>query len=473
MGVSGEDTMKDSMGIPHEDFDREYVLSELIPDSYFRSLAESLAKMGMMLVGVVLQDGSWFYRSANVSGDSPGDLQSPGLDFSEIGHELLDIDDRTKGIPVIHELEPIACLVMRLHGKDTPFGNRFDNFFSLIQKNVEQVIYCNYKNRLAFALHNQVVEESFEEIRKKTALLAESEKKYRTLAESLEVEIVRKTREIKEAQGQLLHQEKLASIGQLAAGVAHEINNPMGFITSNLRTLTGYTRDLFQALEMYRRFVEEIEAIAVERGDCVPAMIGELRKNLEPLDIVYLFEDVPQLLRESLSGAERINKIVLDLKDFAHPGEEDPVYSDVIQCIESTLNIVWNELKYKAKVVKSFTPLPMIFCRPRQLNQVIMNLLVNAVQAMDRNGTIEIRTADHGDRVELAISDTGHGIPEENLSKIFDPFFTTKDVGKGTGLGLNLVYNIIKKHHGTIDVKSTMGEGTTFTIFLPVDPKEP
>jgi signal transduction histidine kinase len=309
--------------------------------------------------------------------------------------------------------------------------------------------------------------------RKKRSFWPNRKKKYRTLAEGLEVEVARKTREIKETQGQLVHQEKLASIGQLAAGVAHEINNPMGFITSNLRTLNGYTRDLFQAVELYRRFVEDLETRVVETDGRIPAMIGELRKNLDLLDIGYLVEDIPQLLRESLSGAERINKIVLDLKDFAHPGEEDPVYSDLIQCIESTLNIVWNEIKYKATVVKSFAPMPLIYCRPRQLNQVIMNLLVNAVHAMDRNGTIEIRTEDHGDRVELSISDTGHGIPEENLSKIFDPFFTTKDVGKGTGLGLNLVYNIIKKHHGTIDVKSTVGEGTTFTIFLPVDPMEP
>jgi hypothetical protein len=177
MDISGENTMKGSMGIPHEDFDREYILAELIPDSYFESLAGSLTKMGMTLIGVVLQDGSWFNRSLNVEGDSQGDLQSPDLDFSQIGHDLFDIDDRTKGVPVVHELEPIACLVMRLHGKDTPFGSRFDNFLSLIQKNVEQVIYCNYKNRMSFSLHNQVVEESFAEIQKKTELLAESEKK--------------------------------------------------------------------------------------------------------------------------------------------------------------------------------------------------------------------------------------------------------------------------------------------------------
>jgi PAS domain S-box-containing protein len=295
--------------------------------------------------------------------------------------------------------------------------------------------------------------------------LRESEQRYRILSENLEADVTRKTIEIQETQSQMMHQEKMASIGHLAAGVAHEINNPMGFITSNLKTLSQYTTDLGEAIDSYSRFID-----GVRDDERLAPRLGTLQNDIENLDLEYLLGDIPSLLKESLDGAERINQIVSDLKNFAHPGKEDPKYADLVQCIESTMNIIRNELKYKATVVRSFTETPRIYCYPRQLNQAIMNLLVNAAQAIETTGTIEISTRDLGGHVELSIRDTGQGIPEANLTKIFDPFFTTKEVGKGTGLGLNMVYTIIKKHQGTISVESTVGKGTVFTIKLPVNP---
>ena len=241
----------------------------------------------------------------------------------------------------------------------------------------------------------------------------------------------------------------------------------MGFITSNLRTLKEYTRDLSTALALYRKIHDSLleKKILTEN---ILALISNEIKTIEGMDMDYLLDDIPMLIDESMDGAERINKIVSDLKDFAHPGAETPSYADITECIDSTMNIVWNELKYKATVIRSFEPVPQIFCYPRQLNQVFMNLLVNAAHAIDKKGDIEITTRDKGESVEISIRDTGQGIPKDILPKIFDPFFTTKDVGKGTGLGLNLAYNIIQKHKGTIHVSSEEGKGTTFTIVLPV-----
>jgi len=174
------------------------------------------------------------------------------------------------------------------------------------------------------------------------------------------------------------------------------------------------------------------------------------------------------LISDCKEGTERIKKIVIDLKDFAHPGEDKIQSTDINDGIETTLNVVWNELKYKATVNKEFGKLPMENCYPQQLNQVFMNLFVNAAQAIEKQGEISIATNADDGFVEIKIGDTGSGIDKENLSRIFDPFFTTKDVGKGTGLGLNVAYNIIKKHNGTIDVKSQVEKGTVFKIRIPV-----
>ena len=283
------------------------------------------------------------------------------------------------------------------------------------------------------------------------------------------IELVGTLARLKETQSQMLQSEKMASIGQLAAGVAHEINNPVGFVSSNLKTLSDYQQNIGQIISDYRQFVEEIAA--VEDSDRDRAGIETLQsriKNRESdLDIAYILEDIPGLIHESRDGLDRIKKIVLDLKDFSHPGEDVLKMVDINRNLDSTLNIVSNELKYKATITRDYGDLPQVKCYPQQLNQVFMNLLVNAAQAIEKQGEIRIMTRQIGPDVEITISDSGQGIAAENLSRIFDPFFTTKEVGKGTGLGLNVTYNIVKKHHGTIDVASAPDQGAAFTIRIP------
>lgn len=276
--------------------------------------------------------------------------------------------------------------------------------------------------------------------------------------------------EHRKTQSWLLQSEKMASIGQLAAGVAHEINNPTGFVSSNLKTLLDYQKDIGELTQEYGQLVRDLNEVA--SADGLPPAIKEKVKSVlaleKELDIGYILDDARDLVDECAEGMGRIKKIVLDLKDFAHPGENELQTVDINNGIESTLNVVWNELKYKATVKKEYGDIPPVECYAQQLNQVFMNLLVNAAQAIEKQGDITIAThADNGS-VQIDISDNGSGIPEENLAKVFDPFFTTKEVGKGTGLGLHMAYNIIQKHAGTIEAKSTVGEGTTFTIRIPV-----
>ncbi len=273
---------------------------------------------------------------------------------------------------------------------------------------------------------------------------------------------------LKTTQAQILHSEKMASVGQLAAGVAHEINNPIGFVSSNLRTLSDYQNDINKLLEHYRQLIANLKGAAKDLPFYIGEKIDQIATLEKTIDIDFILDDVMNLVGESKDGTERIKKIVLDLKDFAHPGEDKIYAADINKGIESTLNVVWNEIKYKAVVTKDYRDLPLVECYPQQLNQVFANLLVNAAHAIEKQGEINIATRALDGKVEIKISDTGAGIPKENLSKIFDPFFTTKEVGKGTGLGLNISYKIIEGHNGTIDVESTVGKGTTFTIRIPI-----
>ncbi|WP_232828810.1 PAS-domain containing protein [Simplicispira lacusdiani] len=263
-----------------------------------------------------------------------------------------------------------------------------------------------------------------------------------------------RNRELEAAQQQLVQSEKLASIGQLAAGVAHEINNPIGYVHSNIGTLQTYIAELMQLLDAYEALPENPNVQALR----------------QKIDVAYLREDIPSLIRESQEGITRVKKIVQDLKDFSRVDSSQEWQSaDLHHGIDSTLNIVSNEIKYKADVVKQYGQLPPVECLPSQLSQVFMNLLVNAAHAMGaQRGCITIRTGTQDDEVWLEFEDNGSGISPELQTKIFDPFFTTKPVGKGTGLGLSLSYGIVQKHHGRITVRSEVGKGTVFRIVLPV-----
>lgn len=258
---------------------------------------------------------------------------------------------------------------------------------------------------------------------------------------------------LEEAQNQLLQSEKLASIGQLAAGVAHEINNPVGFVNSNFGALERYVNDLFRLIDAYGDPQADPAAAAIR----------------QQIDYDFLKEDIVALFKESKDGLDRVKRIVQDLRDFSRVDSVQEWQKANLQiCLDTTLNVATNEIKHKADVVRAYAEIPEVECLPSQLNQVFLNLMLNAAQAIATHGTLTLATGCEGDGVWVSISDTGGGIAPENLNRIFDPFFTTKPVGKGTGLGLSVSYNIIAKHNGRIEVESELGKGTTFRIWLPI-----
>jgi len=270
--------------------------------------------------------------------------------------------------------------------------------------------------------------------------------------------------QLKETQGHLVQSEKMASIGQLAAGVAHEINNPLGYIYSNLNTLKNYLTDLEEVASLAEKLSSELP-----EDNAVSIAFEKLKKEL---DLEFLQEDLQDLVKESIEGATRAKKIVQDLRDFSRIDKQEREMFDVEEGISATLNIVHNELKYKADIVKEFAGIAPFECVGAQLNQVFMNLLVNAAHSIEDFGKITVRTGYEGNEFAwVEVEDTGKGIPDEVKSKIFDPFFTTKPVGKGTGLGLSLSYKIIQDHHGRFEVDSVVGKGTKFRVLLPINKK--
>ncbi|MCX8069330.1 MAG: ATP-binding protein [Thermodesulfovibrionales bacterium] len=272
--------------------------------------------------------------------------------------------------------------------------------------------------------------------------------------------------ELKKAQAQILQREKMASIGQIAAGVAHEINNPIGFVSSNLSSLSKYVSKLLEYIK------EQGDIISLMQESCdkniATTCMDKLKEASKRLKIEYVKEDIYNLIQESLSGTERVSKIVNNLKSFSRIDEVEWKMANLNSCIDNTLNIIWNELKYKVEIKKEYGDIPNIFCNPAELNQVFMNIILNASQAIDTKGIITIKTWTDEKSVYISIQDNGCGIEEEKIPKIFEPFFTTKEVGKGTGLGLSISYDIIKKHDGDISVTSKIKEGSTFVIRLPI-----
>lgn len=264
--------------------------------------------------------------------------------------------------------------------------------------------------------------------------------------------------QLKTTQEKVLHQEKMATIGQLTAGVAHEINNPVGYILSNMTTLTNYLRKLKQYVDAQSELIKT--SITPEKTTSLQGLARELK-------IDFVLDDLDQLVSESIDGADRVKKIVTDLKSFSRADQGVLEECDINELLDACINIVWNELKYKTTLYREYGDLSTLLCYPLQLNQVMTNLLINAAQAIENQGDITVKTWAEGGQLCIAVTDTGCGIPPEQIKRIFDPFYTTKDLGSGTGLGLSVSYEIVRKHHGEISVKSTLGGGSTFTVCLP------
>lgn len=340
------------------------------------------------------------------------------------------------------ELEPIAYL--EAHTDPA----RLRAAASLLQ----QVLRSNARYLLAARLHTQAVHADYEALRQNHAALQASEARHRELAEQLEIRVNEQVETIKQAQQQLYQAEKMAAIGQLAAGVAHEINTPLGFIKSNLSSAADYVARL-------KRYRERLDAADVGQA-ARAAWTGD--------DLDFVLEDFAQLLRESSEGVGRAARIVADLKDFSNVDGAESRAADVNALLRTVCNVAAPQVAPHADVVLDLNDVPEIRCQPGRLNQVFLNLLLNAAQAMERRGTITVRTRHASGWIAIEIADTGRGITPDILTRVFDPFFTTRDVGAGTGLGLTVSRDVVHSLGGRIEVRSTPGAGSTFTVYVPV-----
>jgi PAS domain S-box-containing protein len=345
------------------------------------------------------------------------------------------------------------------------FGTRLCNLLDKIHPEdrefVEKSLCKTFDKRKSFTIHYRIcLPDGSERIIRKQAevIVNEAGKAIRMVGTVQDI-----TERIALEQ-QLIQSEKLASLGHLAAGIAHEINNPLGFISSNLSTLDEYVQDI----KKYIALIEKLDNTVLKEPDKLTGFLDEVQQEKEKLEIDLILNDMEKMKVETRDGVNRISSLVKDLKRFAHPMEESPHLANINDLIDTSLNLVKNELKYKAKVIEDYGDIPSIKCYPQQLNQVFNNILINAAQAIKEKGEVGIKTFSENESICIQIKDNGEGIAKENITKIFDPFFTTKKVGIGTGLGLSISLRIIEKHKGSINVQSTVGKGTTFTIKLPI-----
>ena len=377
------------------------------------------------------------------------DMKMPGLDGAHTSRQIWEIDPGIKIIIVTAYSEYTPEDIISVTGRD-------DIFYLRKPFNHEEIL------QFARALTNEW------NLERKRDLLEVDLKKANEELEDMNQNLKNK---VQKQASMIVQAEKMASVGLLAAGVAHEINNPIAFVNSNLSTAKKYFTKITNLYQEYAGVEAFLEQSGSEKATELLKNLTDFKKENE---IDMIMEDLEDLADESLEGINRVKVIVQDLKTFSRIDEAEYKHIDINKAIDTTLNIVKNEIKYKALVEKHYGDFPEIKCYPQKISQVFMNLLINAAQAIDQKGTIKITTRmitkgrREEDRfIEIIISDTGCGIPEENLSKLFDPFFTTKPVGSGTGLGLSIVYEIVKAHEGHIDAVSEPGKGTQFTMLLP------
>jgi PAS domain S-box-containing protein len=388
----------------------------------------------------------------------------------ETTHQAVDGSLRYIDFSIKPVLDEAGVIVLLLpEGRDITDRKRDEEAIHIQAVELEQEVAERQMAQESLQLQTVMLEEEIEKRQKAQEELEKLNDNLEQLVQERTAELNERNSEVQQAyddlkrvQGQLLQQDKMAAVGQLAAGVAHEINNPMGFIISNLGSLGKYVGKM----TAYLAFDEQLLA------GCAPEIRDMAARERQKYKIDHICRDMPDLISESSDGAQRVRKIVQDLKNFSRIDNVEFVYADINEGLESTISIAWNELKYKTAIIREYGQLPQVWCNPGQLNQVFLNILVNAAHAIEEQGEIRIETRAEEGTVKISISDTGSGIAPENVKRIFDPFFTTKEVGKGTGLGLAIAYDIItNKHNGRIEVRSEVGKGSTFTIALPTKNK--
>lgn len=405
-------------------------------------------------------------------GQSYGEVQL-GISNSAIASQL----DETRQMAITIALLEMALVALFSLG----LGYYLTRRLKQIQKAAQRISIGDFDHRTEVLGHDEIadVAQAFnhmsEQLKATKAKRDEYQRELESLNRELEARVQRRTRQLSEqnqlletayadlqsAQSKLVHAEKLASLGQLSAGIAHEINNPVAFVKTNLGVLQDY-------LGSYQQFVNQLESV-LNNQPLSAHDKQELETARREADLEFMEEDSRQLVKESLSGVERVETIVQGLREYSRSDETTMALEDLNACIESTYRIVANQLKYHCEVCLNLAPLRPFYFNRGKLSQVIMNLLVNAGQAIEGNGRITVTSWREDENwVCVSVDDTGHGIPPENLENLFDPFFTTKPVGQGTGLGLAIAEGIVREHGGRLTVASEVGKGTCFTIHLPV-----
>jgi signal transduction histidine kinase len=360
-------------------------------------------------------------------------------------------------MPIHLEGEPVGEL--RLRGGSEPAA-RLKGLAELVLEALAIILANNLKRILTTEVHTTVVNRSYEELLEINEKLSLSERKYRDLAENLEKTVGERTAELKKAHSKLLQQEKMASIGQLAAGVAHEINNPMAFIAGNLQAMQKYADRFIAMLGFYR------DALAGSTGS--GGLTEAAKKKWQELKLDFVIDDIPDLFRQSMEGAERVKKIVSDLKAFSHVDDAEEAPVDINAEIDKTLNVLTHRITEGTEIIRNYRPIPSFTGNPSLLCQVFLNIIVNALQARPEGLKLNIGTSCEGDRIIVAFADNGPGIPEPIRHRIFEPFYTTREVGAGTGMGLTVAYDIVSGYGGTLAVNCPEEGGSVFTATLPL-----
>ncbi len=363
----------------------------------------------------------------------------------------------TSSLPLSLEGEPVGSVVVR---GDKGTEDRLRGVAGLLCDALTSVLTSSLKRMLSAEMHTNVVNLSYDELIEANAKLHASEAKYRELAETLEKKVAERTDELKRAHAKLLQQEKMASIGQLAAGAAHEINNPLGFILSNLHTMRKYQSRMREMLMFHQS--------SLNRSGVPEDTRRAAQEKWRDFKIDFILADVEQLISQSVSGADRLRKIVSDLKGFSHIDDTAESPADINAEIDKTLNVLGHYISGSAKILRDYGPLPLFVCNPAILCQVFLNIILNALQARKDGLELMISTRHANDVISIRFTDNGPGVPENIRERIFEPFFTTKDVGKGTGMGLTVAYDIVTVYGGTVKLDETPpGTGASFHITLP------
>lgn len=364
-------------------------------------------------------------------------------------------------LPINLEGEPVGQMTVTGEEADE---ETIRGLAGLLLYAVDSITVNSLKRMLTTEIHSHLVNLSYEELLESNRQLAQSEGRYRQLAEELEKKVEERTLELKSAHVRLLQQEKMVSIGQLAAGMAHEINNPLGFIISNLHTLGKYTSRFTAMLTFFRSLLKE-RVHDMEEAERLS------EEKWRELKLDGICADLGNLLTQSLEGAERVKKLVADLKGFSHIDDGEQIIVNINTEIDRTLGILGHAVQPGTDIERNYDPMPGFLCNPALLCQAFLNLIQNALQCRSEGLRLSIATSCDDSRIIISIADNGPGIPEDILNRVFEPFFTTKEVGAGTGMGLAVVYDVIAGYGGSVEVESRSGEGARFIVTLPRESK--